>query len=74
MAEKLLPFICPLLLRPRNPTYTFHPVIGSQLSLLTNQEPMGEQDLSISTALFRSFPIINFSHGFYSLGIPCSVS
>ena len=36
---------------PRSLTYTFCVAIGLWLSLMTDQEPIGEQDLSINTAL-----------------------
>lgn len=38
------------LLGPGSPTFTFCPAISPWLYLLLNQEPMGDQDLSISTA------------------------
>jgi hypothetical protein len=51
MAETppLLPCICLFLLGPGSPTCTFCPAIAPWLSLLTDLEPIGEQDLSIST-------------------------
>jgi hypothetical protein len=35
---------------PESPAWTFHPPISPSLSLLTDQGPIGEQDLNIRTA------------------------
>lgn len=56
MAEKpLFSCVCLFLLGPRGLTCTTHPAtIGSQPSLLTNQEPIRELDHSISTSPYST--------------------
>ena len=58
MAETspLLPCLCLFLLGPGSPACTFCPATDPWLSLLTDQEPVGEQDLSIGTTPFRTTP------------------
>jgi hypothetical protein len=54
--QKHLPLLLcislPFFLGPRSPAYTFCPTIGLYISLLTDQDPIEEQDLSIRTAPF----------------------
>ena len=67
----LLLCLATCLLGPRSPNYSFHPAIVPWLFLLTNQEPIGEQDLSIRTGPLQ----YSYSHNriIYSLFITLSL-
>ena len=54
----------------RSPACAIRPAIGPWLSLLTNQEPIGEQDLSIRTTPFGCLPLIPALQGKQRRGYP----